>query len=166
MTPADMEAELEGLHAAGFAWALSCCGRRREDALDALQTSYLKILDGRAKFAGHSSFKTFLFAVIRKTASEQRRRNALRGILLGSWNKRAEPAAPAAEPEKRLDLLKALSSLARRQRQVLELVFYLGMTIEEAAETLAISVGSARVHYSRGKRRLARLLGLRGGVRT
>ena len=34
----------------------------------------------------------------------------------------------------------------------------MGLTIEEAAETLAISVGSARTHYERGKRRLAERL--------
>jgi DNA-directed RNA polymerase specialized sigma24 family protein len=30
----------------------------------------------------------------------------------------------------------------------------MGLTIEQAAETLAISVGSARTHYERGKQRL------------
>ena len=52
-----------------------------------------------------------------------------------------------------------LARLARRQRQVLTLVFAMGMTVEEAAATLSISVGTARVHYDRGKRRLAGLIG-------
>jgi RNA polymerase sigma factor (sigma-70 family) len=156
-----MEGELEQLHAAGFAWALACCGRNREDALDVLQTSYLKVLDGRARFDGHSSFKTFLFGVIRRTASEQRRRNALRRLLLGEWANRQENLVRASGPEDRLTLLAALPRLARRQREVLELVFYMGLSVEEAAEALSISVGSARVHYARGKKRLARLLDAR-----
>jgi RNA polymerase sigma-70 factor (ECF subfamily) len=154
MTPSEIEAELERLHPAGFAWALACCGWNREDALDVLQTSYLKLLDGRARFGGQSSFKTFLFGVIRHTASEERRRNALRGAWLDRWGDRAAPPAPTAGPEERAALVFALSRLSRRQREVLEAVFYMGLTIEQAAETLAISVGSARTHYERGKRRL------------
>lgn len=159
MTPTETEAEIEKLHGAGFAWALACCGRSREDAQDVLQTSYLKVLDGRARFAGRSSFKTFLFGVIRRTASEERRRNALRGLFLGKWKQQEEASAPQTAPEQRLTLLTALARLPRRQRQVLELVFSLGLTVEEAAETLSISAGSARVHYDRGKRRLAGLVG-------
>jgi len=163
MTAGEIEGELERLHAAGFAWALACCGRNREDALDVVQTSYLKILDGRAKFSGYSSFKTFLFGVIRLTASEQRRRNAFRNLFLGEWASRQQKLPPATGPEERLTLLAALARLARRQREVLNLVFYMGLSVDEAAETLAISVGSARVHYDRGKRRLAQLIDVSGG---
>ena len=160
MTPAEIRAELERLHPAGFAWALACCGRDREDALDVLQTSYLKVLDGRAKFAGRSSFKTFLFGVIRRSASEVRRRNALRSLFLADRGRGlGEPSPESAPPENRLTLLSVLARLSRRQRQLLELVFYLGLTVEEAADTLGISVGSARVHYERGKKRVGELLG-------
>jgi DNA-directed RNA polymerase specialized sigma24 family protein len=39
-----------------------------------------------------------------------------------------------------------------------ELVFYHDMTIEEAARTAGLSVGTARVHYDRGKKRLRSIL--------
>ena len=164
MTPAEREIELERLHAAGFAWALACCGRRREEAEDVLQASYLKILDGRARFAGRSSFMTFLFGVIRRTAAEERRRAAIRGLFLGSAKAKGSLGgveAPAGEvaPVEHLALRAALEGLSRRQREVLELVLSMGMTLQEAAETLSLSVGSVRVHYERGKRRLAAVLG-------
>ena len=158
MTTAETEVELERLHGAGFAWALACCGRRREEAEDVLQASYLKILDGRARFAGRSSFKTFLFGVIRRTASEERRKAALTSLLSGSGKGREEATAREAAPVERLALQAALARLPRRQREVLELVFSMGMTVQEAAETLSLSVGSASVHYDRGKKRLASLL--------
>jgi RNA polymerase sigma-70 factor (ECF subfamily) len=62
-----------------------------------------------------------------------------------------------AEQESR-QLQAALMLLSVRQREVLHLVFYAEMTLEEAAATLAISLGSSRTHYHRGKERLAQLL--------
>jgi RNA polymerase sigma-70 factor (ECF subfamily) len=159
MTPNEIRAEIERLHAAGFAWAMACCDRNRERAEDVLQTSYLKILDGRARFEGRSTFKTFLFGVVRRTASEERRRSALARLL----GRRHEPDAAAppgdAAAVDRLTLHRALARLPRRQREVLELVFSFGMTLQESAQALSISPGSASVHYDRGKKRLAALLG-------
>jgi RNA polymerase sigma-70 factor (ECF subfamily) len=161
MTPGEIEAELEAHHRAGFAWSLACCGRDREEAEDVLQASYLKILDGRAEFAGRSSFKTFLFGVIRKTASEARRRRIVRDWF-GAHSLRTPPTVTENASEDRLALLAALVKLPRRQREVLDLVFYVGLTVEEAAQTLGVSPGTARVHYDRGKRRMASLLGIPG----
>ncbi len=161
MTETDLEGELERLHASSFRWALCCSRRNREDAQDVLQTSYLKILEGKARFDGRSNFKTFLFGVIRRTAAEHRRRDWLRGLRLARWGRlvaasSAEPSPDAAAEvsQRRIRLMSALAKLARRQREVLELVFQHDLTIEEAAETIGISVGSARVHYERGKKRL------------
>jgi RNA polymerase sigma-70 factor (ECF subfamily) len=65
----------------------------------------------------------------------------------------------AEQLEEREALLRALESLSRRQREVLQLVFYHDMTIEEAARVMRVSLGSARTHYERGKKSLAQMLG-------
>jgi len=168
MTGQDIAQELERLHSASFSWALSCCRRDREEAGEVLQASYLKVLEGRARFAGQSSFKTFLFGVIRRTASEHRRRRVLQTLWLERWGRGMQPTGqPAGAAEENLgDLLQgldaALARLPRRQREVIELRLQHEMTIEEAASALSISIGSARVHYTRAKERLRRLLDEKG----
>src|SRR5215471_17835489 len=82
MEIAELKAELERLHSASFGWALSCCRRDRTEAEEVLQTVYLKILEGKARFRGEASLKTWLFAVIRKTAATEYRRRLLRSLRL------------------------------------------------------------------------------------
>jgi RNA polymerase sigma factor (sigma-70 family) len=52
----------------------------------------------------------------------------------------------------------ALTQLSKRQQEVLHLVFYQELTIQDAADVLAMPVGTARTHYERGKARLRKLL--------
>ena len=163
MEPAERRERLEALHRDSFAWALACCRRDRTEAEDVLQTAYLQVLDGRARFDGRASFKTWLFAVIRRTAAAERRRSMLRRLLV---ERRWPPEAPAqigadtvAEHADLAGRLAAgLGQLATRQQAVLELVFYHDLTIEEAAHVMGVGVGTARTHYDRGKKRLAALL--------
>lgn len=63
-----MAGALAEIHAEAFGWALSCCHRDRFLAEEVLHVAYVKVLDGSARFDGRSSFKTFLFGVIRNTA--------------------------------------------------------------------------------------------------
>jgi len=160
MQGAELEREVEQLHAASYGWALACCRRDRDDAEEVLQNVYVKILEGKARFDGRSSLKTWLFAVIRRTAAAHVRRRIVRELLLAKWGRQElEPVMPnphrsAETSQTSATLLDALQRLARRQREVLELVFYHDLTIEEAAVALNVSIGSARVHYQRGKKQL------------
>ena len=49
-------------------------------------------------------------------------------------------------------------SLTDKQREVLHLVFYQDLSVREAAEVMQVTVGTARVHYDRGKKKLRGLL--------
>src|SRR5215510_10046069 len=80
MEIAELKAELERLHTASFGWALSCCRQNHSDAEEVLQTVYLKILQGKAIYRGESKLQTWLFAVIRKTAISERRKQLLRSL--------------------------------------------------------------------------------------
>jgi RNA polymerase sigma-70 factor (ECF subfamily) len=154
---------IAALHQESFGWALACADRDRREAEDVLQAVYLKVLEGRARFGGGSSLKTWLFAVIRRTAAEYRRRARLRRLRLVPLEHDAPSGEPAPDEtaegaERRERLAHALGRLPRRQREVLVLVFYHEHSVEEAARVLGIGTGSARTHYARGKARLRELL--------
>src|SRR3954467_1097999 len=74
MERSELEHLLAGLHAESWGWTLACCARDGELAEEVLQMAYLRILSGRATFGGRSSFKTWLFGVIRWTARGETRR--------------------------------------------------------------------------------------------
>ena len=71
----ELEVWLGELHAASFGWACACCEWNETDAEDVLQTTYVKVISGRAQYDGRSMFKTWLFGVIRLTAREHARRS-------------------------------------------------------------------------------------------
>lgn len=161
MDDAEMRRQLEQHHLASYGWALRCCGRDATQAEDVLQTAYLKILDGRARYDGHCAFKTWMFAVIRHTAADERRRQWLRTVKLAAYGRDYEGVfheEPAATHLERMEMSarfrRALATLPGRQQEVLHLVFYQDFTIEKASKVMGVSVGSARTHYERGKRRL------------
>ena len=158
MDPAVLHSQLESCHGQSYRWALHCCEGDRTEAEDALQTAYLKVLDGRARFDGRSAFSTWLFAVIWRTAADERRRRMVRFSRSVPLPDDLPAAASSTPAEANSALLRALATLPRRQREVLLLVFYHERTVEEAAAVLNIGIGSARTHYARGKQRLRELL--------
>ena len=165
MDRSELVLEVERLHPESWGWALACCARDRELAEEALQTAYLRILSGRARFDGRSTVRTWVFGVIRMTALDEARRWRVRRGRAAD----VEAAVDLTDPAPRADvlaersernaaLLTALNTLSYRQREVVQLVFYHGLTIEEAAGVMHVSLGSARTHYDRGKKALAKRL--------
>ena len=165
MDSAELERQLEELHGSSFAWAMSCCAGDRQEAEEVLQAVYLKVLEGRARFGGRSTLKTWMFAVIRRTAAGRARRRKLHAALLFRWGgqelRPVSPSGAEVDLERRQvskRLREALVALSPRQRQVLELVFYHELTVRQAAESMGVAPGTASLHYDRGKRRLLELI--------
>jgi len=165
MEISELKSSLEQYYLSSYGWALSCCNRNSVEAEEVLQTVYLKILEGKARFHGNSSFQTWLFAVIRKTAADHRRRNLLGKLRLIQSVESTEPVSKTEELDESIHrsetqclFRRALASLPKRQKEVLELVFYHDLSLQQAAEVIGVSLGSARTHYERGKRRLRELL--------
>jgi RNA polymerase sigma-70 factor (ECF subfamily) len=164
MTPGELAEALQPLHRESFGWALSCCRWDETLAEDVLQTAYVRVISGEARYDGRSSFRTWLFGVVRRVSQEEWRRRARRRA--GQVELAADPPdaleeSPlerAARSERSRRLVQAMNALAERQREVLHLVFYEGLTVAEAAEVMGVSVGSARTHYHRAKKRMRVLL--------
>jgi len=159
MDEKELRMQLEQHHPLSYGWAMSCCSRVPDLADDVLQTAYLKILQGRARFDGRAAFKTWLFAVIRITAVDELRRHWLRQWRLVDRERVEDVQLP--DRGDRLDqsarlgaFLQALARLPRRQQEVMHLVFYQELSLQDASKVMGISLGSVRTQYERGKRNL------------
>jgi RNA polymerase sigma-70 factor (ECF subfamily) len=166
-SPPDLIDQVSALHADAFGWAVACHGGDAEAAADTLQECYVKVATGRATFAGRSSLKTWWLAVVRLTTLEQcrgRQRLQRRAAAVRDWLAtfgEATSAAPSPDlpaPVESEELAAALGHLPARQAEVIQLVFQHALSLREAATVMGVSVGSARQHYERAKKRLRSLL--------
>ncbi|MGB1139832.1 MAG: hypothetical protein ACPG1A_02965, partial [Halioglobus sp.] len=66
---------LQRHHADNFGWALACCAWQRVQAEDVLQESYLRVLDGQARFSGRASRRTCSFGSRRPVPRTRRTRS-------------------------------------------------------------------------------------------
>lgn len=140
-------------HRDAYLWARQCCSFNDDLAKDVLQQVYLKILEGKAKLNDEEKAKTWIFSIIRYTAIDHLRKT---GKFIS-----IEDAEEIADIEEEVDLTdyKAIINLLpRMQQEVILMVFYHQMTIEQSAEVLEISLGTARTHYDRGKKNLKKLI--------
>ena len=146
-------------------WATVCCRGNHQLAEDVLQSVYVSVLDGRARFGGRSSFRTWLFAVVRNAARDQRRKRWWSRVVRLEFELLAELADSECggnlkvDEDEELTIVRvALAKLPERQRQVVHLVFYEDLTVADAASVMGVTVGTARQHYARAKQSLKVLL--------
>jgi RNA polymerase sigma-70 factor (ECF subfamily) len=151
-------------HQDSFAWALRCCAGNRQEAEDLLQSSYLKILEQKARYRQQQAqFKTWLFTIIRNTAVDFYRKKSphviqLNEALNGNIESFIDADTGLQTDETQAIFKEMLTQLSAQQQQVLHLVFYQDMSIEEAAKVMGITTGTARTHYERGKKQLRKKL--------
>jgi len=169
MLPDEIRTELSNLHVSAFGWAMVCCRRDPDLAAEVLQTTYWRILSGAATFGGKSEFSTWVFGVIRRVALEEFRDRQRRQTqcLTGDGLAQSPDLSVSIEQRELADQLHAaLEKLSDRQREVIHLTFYQDMSIQQAADVLRISVGSARQHYQRGKAALRCMLATEQGLKS
>jgi len=164
-------------HEASLKWSLLCCGGHLDQAEEVLQEIYADLIEGKLKYEGRSSLKTWLFGVIRWRSSASHRKWSRRiRILRQVWSlgeglqelsadvgsmpyqQVSDPLRASIDAQRQAIIIDSLGQLSPRQRLVIELVFYHDLTLEETSEVMNIGIGSARTHYQRAKQKLSLLL--------
>jgi RNA polymerase sigma-70 factor (ECF subfamily) len=148
-----------------------------EDAADGLQDGVIAAFRRAGSFRGEAAVTTWLHRVVvnacldRLRAAKVRRTEALpddleeygnRGSLASATDASEDPADVSVRGERRRAVLDALATLPAEQRATLVLVDMEGYPVAEVAEMLDCAVGTVKSRCSRGRARLAEVLGVLG----
>jgi RNA polymerase sigma-70 factor (ECF subfamily) len=146
-----------------------------EDAADGLQDGMIAAYRRAGSFRGDAAVTTWLHRVVvnacldRIRAAKVRRADPLpedlddvgdRGSLVTSTTEAADPADLAVVQERRRLVLDALDQLPADQKAALVLVDMEGYPVAEVAAMLDCAVGTVKSRCSRGRARLATMLGV------
>jgi RNA polymerase sigma-70 factor (ECF subfamily) len=133
------------------------------DADDIAQDAFARTWEVLNRFDGASSLRTFICGVAfqywRRGRRSQARRNARETAYAELADAENEPQARAGQ---RLALRRAMDELPEDQRAVLALCLGQEFTHGEAAEILALPLGTVKSHVARGRARLQAALGVAG----
>ena len=146
-----------------------------DDAADGLQDGLVAAYRRAGSFRGEAAVTTWLHRVVvnacldRIRASRSRRADPLpddleeyerRGSLSSAAPEAEDPAELAVRGDRRQAVLAALATLPAEQRAALVLVDMEGYPVAEVAAMLDCAVGTVKSRCSRGRARLAELLGV------
>jgi RNA polymerase sigma-70 factor (ECF subfamily) len=127
-----------------------------QDAEDMTSETFARMLRSLDGFRGEASFKNWLYQIARNAVRNHRRSAGYRRSVPLSPHLADEPLdEPHSSREDRETALALLEPLPPRYRQVLELRFLDGHSIEETARRMSITVGNAKVLQHRALRKAA-----------
>jgi RNA polymerase sigma-70 factor, ECF subfamily len=136
-----------------------------EDARDVAQDAYLRAWRGIGRFRGDAQFSTWMYRITANAASTHtHRRRRLRTepleVHMHPVEERIEslpgPAAESAEAVDRVS--RAIATLPAKLRHVVLLKDVYGLSHEDIAAELDISVAAAKVRLHRARRKLKDML--------
>ncbi len=132
-----------------------------DDAEDLTSETFARMLHGIGQFRGEASFKNWLYQIARNAVRNHRRAAGYRRaaplttnlVLADSGDgTAADDATNQVELKAVLDLL---GPLPPRYRQVLELRFLAGLSIEETADRMGVTPANAKVLQHRALKKAA-----------
>lgn len=134
----------------------------RQDAEDILQETFLAVYRYAGQFRGESSFRTWLFRIARNAAYQARVRNARQAECFGylftlglhhGWTS-DDPEQLAIRAQTRNTLRRMLAALDPEDREVIMLRDVSGLSGEDTARTLGISLAAMKSRLHRARMRL------------
>lgn len=128
------------------------------DADDVTQEAFVRAWRGLRGFRGEAGFKTWLTRIVVNLAwnARQRRRATppedpgaveRAADAIGAPGHASPPGGQGPQAVLRAQVRRLVDSLPRRQRQVLHMKVYAGMTFREIARAAGISVGAAKATF-------------------
>lgn len=127
-------------------------------AEDVTQIALAKLYAAWPRVQRHDGPGAYARKIIARTAIDEWRRPWRRELIIGEALSDLQPTMPPVDMGDRLLLRAALAQLPARQRQVVVLRHYWGLSVDEVARDLGISSGSVKSHCSRAIRRLNELM--------
>ena len=163
MTP-ELQAAVLGDHLDRLyraAWALTGA---REDAEDLVQETYERVLRRPRKIARTEDALPYLLGVLRNTWIDTVRSRARRPTVPLDMDAedRVEGSSPLEQVAAR-EVFQVVAALPADWRDTLAAVDVAGLSYGEAAEALGVPIGTIMSRLSRGRQRVAEILGRRSG---
>jgi RNA polymerase sigma-70 factor (ECF subfamily) len=151
-----------------YGWALGFADRMlggRHEAEDLVQTAFLRVWQGAARWEPNAKFSTWLYRVLHNLCVDQfRARRAGASEPLDGELAQALPDRATGSEDHVLGLQRAarvraaLAELPARQRAALVLCYYEELSQAEAAQLLGVSEGALESLLSRGRAALRKWL--------
>lgn len=131
----------------------------RSLAEDVTQEVFLRLAKGRSRWWPRAKFRTWLYQVTLNTAREFRRRRQrdAQPLTDEALERQTAPDPPTLA---RADLSRALDLLPQRQREVVVLRFYEGLSTKETARIMRCREGTIKSHLHRALATLRQALSL------
>jgi RNA polymerase sigma-70 factor, ECF subfamily len=124
-----------------------------KDAEEIVQDTYLSFLDSLPLHRGEASLKTFLFAIARhEVADFWRKRYAKKAIKTVPFMNQVYSERLYSSAELGAAIEATYAKLTQAEAQLLRLKYERGMSVEEIAKTLEISIKAAESRLFRARR--------------
>lgn len=134
-----------------------------EDVEDLTQEVFFKAYRGLGQFGGRSSLKTWLFSIANNTAKNELRNRSRRPALAENSVDEFEEFLPDESQDslkalfRREDFLMSFAQMEAHEQQVLLLKDVEGLSYEEIARRLQISLSASKMRVQRARQTLRKI---------
>ncbi|MBI3307550.1 MAG: sigma-70 family RNA polymerase sigma factor [Candidatus Omnitrophica bacterium] len=125
-----------------------------EDARDAAQEAFIKAYENLGRFRGESRFSTWFYRILINTCKDFLRKKKSRPVFDESEENngiekipgRQDPSKEILDHELGLLIRQELKKLPFQQQSTFTLRYFEGLSLQEIAETMGLSLGAVKAH--------------------